>query len=166
MTQTKLQLNGEVTDAWLLGTRQKLFHICANALQLGNIWRQSHSLTLSKALAFSSTALSMENFISQTSKSCYYQLRRISSVQKYLSIKASVKLVTSLILSRLDYCNFHLSGLPASSVHTFVASRTVLLASSFIFALESIWCVLFSHFTGQKVLSIITISATKMNKRM
>ena len=118
MTQTKLQLNGEVTDAWLLGTRQKLFHICANALQLGNIWRQSHSLTLSKALAFSSTALSMENFISQTSKSCYYQLRRISSVQKYLSIKASVKLVTSLILSRLDYCNFHLSGLPASSVHS------------------------------------------------
>ena len=125
------QLNGEVTDALLLGTRQKLFIICANALQLGNIWWQSHSLTLSKALAFSaSTALSMENFISQTSKSCYYQLGRISSVRKYLSIEASVKLVTSFILLRLDYCNFHLSGLLASSVHTFVASRTVLLASS------------------------------------
>ena len=101
-----------------------------------------------------------------------------------------MKLVTSFILLRLDYCNFHLSGLLASSVHTFVASRTVLLASSggggggggreidhitplfqsfhwlATFALESVWCVLFSHFTGQKVLSIVTISATKMNKRM
>ena len=62
--------------------------------------------------------LSMENFISQTAKSCYYQLRRISSVRKYLSVEATVKLVTSLILSRLDYCNSLLSGLPASSVHS------------------------------------------------
>ena len=64
------------------------------------------------------STLSMEKFISQTTKSCYYQLRRISSVRKYLSVEATVKLVTSLILSRLDYCNSLLSGLPASSVHS------------------------------------------------
>ena len=41
----------------------------------------------------------MENFVSQTAKSCYYRLHRISSVRKYLSTEATVKLVTSLILS-------------------------------------------------------------------
>ena len=59
--------------------------------------------------------LSMQSFISQTAQSCYCQLRRISSIRKYLSTDTAAKLVTSLILSRLDYCNALLSGLPASS---------------------------------------------------
>ena len=59
------------------------------------------------------STLSMKKFISQTFKSCYYQLSRISSLRKYLSTEATVKLVTSFILSRLDYCNFLLSGLVA-----------------------------------------------------
>ena len=32
--------------------------------------------------------LALENFISQTAKSCYYQFRRISSVRNYLSAEA------------------------------------------------------------------------------
>ena len=49
---------------------------------------------------------------------CYYQPRRICSVRKYLTTGATAKLVTSLILSRLDYCNALLSGLPAKSTHS------------------------------------------------
>ena len=64
------------------------------------------------------STLTMENLISQTSKSCCYQLRRISSVRKYRFTEATEKLVASLILSRLDYCSSLLSGLPASSVHS------------------------------------------------
>ena len=79
---------------------------------------QSLSLTVKSLGVLLDSTLSMEDFISQTAKSCYYQLRRISSVQKYLSTKATLKLATSLILLRLDYCNSLLSGLPASSVHS------------------------------------------------
>ena len=73
--------------------------------------------------------LSMGNFINQTSKFSYYQLRPISSTRKYLSTEATVKLTTSLILSRLDYCNSLLSGLPAPSVHSLRPVRSMLLAS-------------------------------------
>ena len=47
----------------------------------------------------------METGINQTSRSCCYQLRRFRCVPKCLSTEATVTLVTSLILSRLDYCN-------------------------------------------------------------
>ena len=64
------------------------------------------------------STLSTEKFISQTSITCCYQLRRISSVRKYLSTEATVELVTSLILSRLNYCYSLLSGMSAPSVHS------------------------------------------------
>ena len=74
------------------------------------------------------SSLSMGNFFSQTSKSCYYQRRRISAVRKYLFTKATVKLnAISLILSHLDHRNFLLSGLLLLS-KAFVAFRTVLFA--------------------------------------
>ena len=80
---------------------------------------QSLSLTVKSPSVLLNSTLSMENFISQTAKSCYYPPHRISSVWKYLSTEATVKLVTSLVLlPRLDYCNSLLSGLPASSVHS------------------------------------------------
>ena len=60
---------------------------------------QSLSLTVKSHGLLLYSTLSMENFISQTAKSLYYHLRRISSVLKYLSTEATVKLVTSLVLS-------------------------------------------------------------------
>ena len=117
MAQNKLQLNSEKTEAMLIGTRQKLSSVSVNTLQLDATTVPLSDSVKSLGVLIDST-LSMENFISQTAKSCYYQLRRISSVRKYLSTEATMKLVTSLILSRLDYCSSLLSGRPASSVQS------------------------------------------------
>ena len=117
MTQNELQLNTEKTEAMLIGTRQKLSSISIYTFQLDDTTVPLSDTVKSLGVLLNST-LSMENFISQTAKSCYYQLRRISSVRKYLSTEATVKLVTSLILSHLDYCNSLLSGRPASSVQS------------------------------------------------
>ena len=57
----------------------------------------------------------MQSFDSSTSQSCFFQLRRISSIRKYLTTEATKKLVVCLILSRLDYCNSLLFGLPSST---------------------------------------------------
>ena len=90
-----------------------------NPLFLSTPFSSSPSLTVKNLSVLLDCTLSLANFISQTIKSCYYQLCRISSVQKYLSTEATVKLATSLILSRLDYCNSLLSCLPATSVQSF-----------------------------------------------
>ena len=60
----------------------------------------------------------MQPQISSISKSCFFQLRRISAVRRFLSQDASSKLVSSLILSRLDYCNSLLAGTSSSSLQT------------------------------------------------
>ena len=50
--------------------------------------------------------------ISKVCQSAYLELRRISSVRHVLTVEATKPLVTSLVLSGLDYCNSLLSGMP------------------------------------------------------
>ena len=42
----------------------------------------------------------------------YLEIRMISSIRQYLSVEATKTLVSSLVLSRLDYCNAVLAGCP------------------------------------------------------
>lgn len=118
------------TEAMLVGTKQKLSSLSVSSLQL-----EGNSVSLSDSVknlgVILDNTLCMQKFISQTVQSCYYQLRRISSVRRFLSVDTAAKLVTSLILSRLDYRNALLSGIPASSIQSLqriqnCASRLVL----------------------------------------
>ena len=56
--------------------------------------------------------LSMKQQVSKICQSAYLELHRISSIRHVLTVDATKILVTSLVLSRLDYCNFLLSGVP------------------------------------------------------
>ena len=60
------------------------------------------------------STLSMKQHIIRVCRVCYFELRRISSIRKFLSEDATKTLVTSCILSRLDYCNSLLIGCPDS----------------------------------------------------
>ena len=123
MTQNELQLNTEKTETMLIGTRQKLSSISVNTFQLENSTVSLSDPVKSLGVLLDST-LCMDNFISQTTKSCYYQLRRISSVQKHLSTEATGKFCHALTTAILS---FLACLLPPSKA--FVAYRTVLLAS-------------------------------------
>ena len=56
--------------------------------------------------------LSMKQKVSKICQSAYLELRRISSFRHVLTADATKTLVTALVLSRLDYCNSLLSGIP------------------------------------------------------
>ena len=54
--------------------------------------------------------LSMSSHVNTLCKNLNFQMRRISHIRNFINEPVAQKLVTSLILSRLDYCNSLLAG--------------------------------------------------------
>ena len=60
--------------------------------------------------------LSMKTHVIKICQTAYFDLKRISSIRRFLTEDATKILVTSYILSRLDYCNCLLVGTPNSVI--------------------------------------------------
>ncbi len=60
--------------------------------------------------------LNFSDHITKTARSCRFALYNIKKIRPFLSEHATQLLVQALDLSRLDYCNSLLAGLPASSI--------------------------------------------------
>ena len=60
--------------------------------------------------------LSMKAHVNKIIGQCIYSLRKIKLIRHSLSTDATVTLVTSLICSRIDYCNTVFAGLPNSTI--------------------------------------------------
>ena len=61
--------------------------------------------------------LSMKKHVIKIFQTAYFELKRISSIRRFLSTEDATKtFVTSYILSRLDYCNCLLMGTPNSVI--------------------------------------------------
>ena len=60
--------------------------------------------------------LSFEQQVSSIVKSCHFLIRSLSRVRPYLTQKAANTIAVSLVLSKLDYCNSLLSGLPQKHI--------------------------------------------------
>ncbi len=56
--------------------------------------------------------LSMEKQVTAITRSCYHQIHLIGKVRRYLTTSTCKALVQSLVISRLDYANVLLYGLP------------------------------------------------------
>jgi len=49
-------------------------------------------------------------------KTCFFHLHRLKSIRKLLVRDVTIQLMCALVLSRLDYCNGVLAGLPIRSL--------------------------------------------------
>ena len=56
--------------------------------------------------------LALKEQVNKLCQLAYVEIRRIGSIRQYLSVEATKTLVSSLVLSRLDYCNALLAGCP------------------------------------------------------
>jgi len=63
--------------------------------------------------------LSMRSRISRVAHTCFYYLHRIRAVRQQLGRDVTARLVPALVLSRPDYCNTVLAGLPAFTLAPF-----------------------------------------------
>ena len=59
----------------------------------------------------------MDNAVSHLRKSCYLELRKIANIRSYLSDAATLKLVLSLVISKLDYCNSLFYNMSLENIH-------------------------------------------------
>uniref|UniRef100_A0A803JDU3 Reverse transcriptase domain-containing protein n=1 Tax=Xenopus tropicalis TaxID=8364 RepID=A0A803JDU3_XENTR len=80
------------------------------------------------------SSLSFSNHINSTVKTCHFFLRNIAKIRPFLSTATARLLMHALILSRLDYCNLLLTGLPNSHLSPLqsilnTAARILLLSS-------------------------------------
>jgi len=60
--------------------------------------------------------LSMRTHVQRTVSRCFSSLRRLRSIRGRVPMSVFQSLVVALVLSRLDYCNSVLVGLPASLI--------------------------------------------------
>ena len=54
--------------------------------------------------------LTMNAHVSKIARTCYFEMRRLTSIRRFLTSTATATLVSAFALSRMDYCNSLLFG--------------------------------------------------------
>ncbi len=106
-TTTHLQLNLAKTELLVFSANPSLHHNFS--IQLG-------SSTITPSRTVIDDQLSFTDHIATTARSCRFALYNIRKIRPFLSEQAAQLLVQALVLSRLDYCNALLAGLPACTI--------------------------------------------------
>ena len=104
-------MNDDNTDVLLIGSRHNHRKTFTSSLCIND-----HSISFSEKArnlgVYVDPTLSFETHINNLCKTLYLQLRRLSQIRPFLTTEAANKLAVSFILSRIDYCNSLLAGLP------------------------------------------------------
>ena len=58
-------------------------------------------------------SMDMSTHVDRLVSTCFYQLRRIRAIRRSIPTSTAIQLVNSFVISRIDYCNSILAGLPA-----------------------------------------------------
>ena len=115
MKSSRLQLNSKKSEVIWFTTRRRS-HQCPTApVRFGNDWITPTSAVRNLGV-FLDSDLTMNTHFGHVSRVCFMMLRQIKAVAASLPVSGLKTLVTSLVLSRLDYCNSALVGLPKSSI--------------------------------------------------
>ena len=115
MTKNKLKLNEQKTEVLLCGPSSRRETVPVDCLSVGE--ESTPFSNVVKTLGVTLVAeLSMEQHVSAVVRSCFFHIRSLSKVRPYITYKAASSIAVCLILSKLDYCNSLLSGLPQQQI--------------------------------------------------
>ena len=109
-TANMLSLNGNKTELMLVTSkRTKHLHNLPTSITIGNAkipFKQSV-----KNFGFTSYChLTMNAHASNIAQTCYFELRGLASIRRFLTNIATATLVSAFVLSRIDYWNSLLLG--------------------------------------------------------
>ena len=115
MTANKLKLNEDKTEIQVFGTAQRVGQVNIQSLSIAGISVVVSSAAVVNLGVAMDIALDMSSQINRTVRSAQYHLRNIGRIRNRLTTDATRSLVQSLVISRLDYCNSLLYGLPETT---------------------------------------------------
>ncbi len=108
-----LQLNLAKTELLVFPATPTLQHDFT--IQLGSSTITSSSSVRNPGIIFDDQ-LTFKDHIAKTARPCQFALHNIRKIRPFLTQHAAPLLVQALVISRLDYCNALLSGLPSSTI--------------------------------------------------
>ena len=100
----------------ICGTTFKLKSIQITSCQVGNEYILFSTKVKSLGVILDNT-LSMDATVSHIRRTCYFELRKIAHMRSYLNEDSTKKLVLSLVISRLDYCNSLFYNMSQENIH-------------------------------------------------
>ena len=116
MVGVKLKLNPEITEFIIIGqkaTRESLAPNFAVPLLQNNI---SPSVEVKNLGAIFDSDNSFDNHVAKVCRACYYHLRDLRRIRKFLSNETAILLANAMVSSRLDYFNSLLYGVSKSNI--------------------------------------------------
>ena len=115
MNSNRLQLNSDKTEfLWCTTTRrQHRLPVAGPIIGSSSIEPSSSARDLG---VFIDSDLSMETQVKRTVSRCFGTLRQLRAIRRQVPTAVFQSLIVALILSRLDYCNSMLVGLPANLI--------------------------------------------------
>ena len=108
MTANLLTLNSSKTEFLLKGLSKQLAKINNSSLTTTHATRNL-GFIFDEHLTFSDQ-------ISSVSKSCYCHIRQLRCIRQYLDTKTASTIATSIVHSKLDYCNSLYHNLPKRQI--------------------------------------------------
>ncbi len=113
MKEHHLQLNLAKTELLVFPATPTLQHDFT--IQLGSSTITPSSSVRNLGVIFDEQ-LTFKDHIAKTARSCRFALHNIRKIRPFLTEHAAQLLVQALVISRLDYCNALLAGLPSSKI--------------------------------------------------
>ncbi len=113
MTEHHLQLNLAKTELLVFPATPTLQHDFT--IQLGSSTITPSASVRNLGVIFDDQ-LTFKEHIAKTARSCRFALHNIRKIRPFLTEHAAQHLVQALVISRLDYCNALLAGLPSNTI--------------------------------------------------
>ncbi len=141
MKEHHLQLNLAKTELLVFPATPTLQHDFT--IQFGSSTITPSTLVRNFGVIFDDQ-LTLKEHIAKTAQSCRFALHNIRKIRPFLTKHAAL-LIQALVISRLDYCNALLAGLPSNTIKPLkmiqnlqLAQRSPCYASLYLLALATI----------------------------
>src|SRR5258706_296843 len=111
MRSNRLQLNSAKTEILWSTTSRRLHQLPQTQLRVGSDFVMPSTVVRDLGIMLDSD-VSMRSHVTRTVSTCFAVLRQLRTIRRSVSRPVIQSLVTSLVLSRLDYGNATLAGIP------------------------------------------------------